>query len=106
MITRLFVLTAKRAENTARHAKSYLHGLLSETQRKNSESIIDALGDTQSQDLKNFIAASNWNHADINNHVARQASARIGNHRETTLTLDGSGFTKKRQVFRWCRPPT
>ncbi len=95
MITHLFAPTTKRAENTARHAKSYIHGLLSETPRKNSETIADALGDTQSQDLQNFIADSRWNHADINAYVARQANARIGNHRETMLALDESGFTKK-----------
>ena len=95
MITHIFAPTAKRAENTAKHAKNYLHGLLSETPRKNSETIADALGDTQSQDLQNFISDSRWNHADINAYVARKTNERIGDHRETMLAIDESGFTKK-----------
>ncbi len=97
MITHLFAPTAKRAENTARHAGKYLRGLLSETPRKNSETIADALEGTQAQDLQNFIADSGWKHADIFAYVAQQANARIGGHRETMLAIDESGFTKKGQ---------
>ena len=95
MITHLFAPTKKRAENNAVHAKTYLQGLLSETLRKNSEAIADAAQDTQSQDLQNFMTGSQWEYADVFEHVAHQANQRIGSHPDTMLTVDESGFTKK-----------
>jgi len=95
MITHLFAPTPKRAENNAVHAKTYLHGLLSETPRKNSEAIADAVKDTQSQDLQNFMTGSQWEYADVFAHAAKQANQRIGNHHDTMLAIDESGFTKK-----------
>ena len=95
MITHLFAKTRKRAENNSKHAKNYIHGLLSETSRKNSEAIADALEDTQEQDLQNFISDSSWDHSDVFAHVAREANRRIGDHRETMLAVDESCFTKK-----------
>lgn len=95
MITHLFAPTKKRAENNAVHAKTYLNGLLSETLRKNSEAIADAATDTQAQDLQNFMTGSQWEHADVFQYVARAANQRIGNHPDTMLAIDESGFTKK-----------
>jgi SRSO17 transposase len=95
MITHLFAPTQKRAENNAIHAKKYLHGLLSETPRKNSEAIADAVKDTQSQDIQNFMTGSQWEYADVFAHAAKQANQRLGNHHETMLAIDESGFTKK-----------
>jgi SRSO17 transposase len=95
MITHLFAPTKKRAENNAVHAKTYLHGLLSETPRKNSEAIADAVKDTQYEDLQNFMTGSQWEYADVFAHVAKQANQRIGNHRDTMLAIDESGFSKK-----------
>jgi SRSO17 transposase len=95
MITHLFAPTRKRAENNAVHARTYLHGLLSETPRKNSEAIADAVKDTQSQDIQNFMTGSQWDYADAFAHVAKQANQRIGNHPDTMLAIDESGFTKK-----------
>jgi SRSO17 transposase len=95
MITDLFAKTRKRAENNAKHAKDYIHGLLSETPRKNSEAIADALQGTQEQDLQNFISDSSWDHTDVFAHVAREANRRIGGQPETMLAVDESCFTKK-----------
>lgn len=95
MIAHLFAPTKKRAENNAVHAKTYLQGLLSETLRKNSEAIADAAQDTQSQDLQNFMTGSQWEHEDLFEHIAIQANQRIGNHPETMLAIDESGFSKK-----------
>ena len=97
MITHLFAPTKKRAENNAVHAKTYLHGLLSETPRKNSEAIADAVKDTQSQDLQNFMTGSQWDYAAVFAHAAKQANQRIGNHPDTMLAIDESGFSKKGQ---------
>lgn len=95
MITHLFAPTRKRAENNAVHAKTYLQGLLSETPRKNSEAIADAAKGTQSQDLQNFMTGSQWESDDVFAHVAEQANRRIGNHPDTMLAIDESGFSKK-----------
>ena len=95
MITHLFAPTQKRAENNAVYAKTYLHGLLSETPRKNSEAIADAVNDTQSQDLQNFMTGSQWEYSDVFAHAAMQANKRIGNHPDTMLAIDESCFTKK-----------
>ncbi|MCX6872585.1 MAG: transposase, partial [Verrucomicrobia bacterium] len=95
MITHLFAPTKKRAENNAVHARTYLQGLLSETPRKNSEAIADAANDTEAQDLQNFMTGSQWKYEDVLAHAARQANQRIGNHPDTMLAIDESGFTKK-----------
>lgn len=96
MITHLFAPTKKRAEKNAKHARTYLHGLLSETERKNSEAIADAAGgNTQSQDLQNFIADSQWDENAVFAHVAAQANARLGNHPDSMLAVDESSFSKK-----------
>ena len=97
MITHLFAPTKKRAENNAVHAKTYLHGLLSETPRKNSEAIADVVDDTEAQDIQNFMTGSQWESADVFAHAAKQANQRIGNHPDTMLAIDESGFTKKGQ---------
>ena len=95
MITHLFAPTKKRAENNVVHAKTYLHGLLSETPRKNSEAIADVADDTQAQDIQNFMTGSRWKYDDVFAHVASKANQRIGNHPDTMLAIDESGFTKK-----------
>jgi SRSO17 transposase len=95
MLTHLFSSTSKRAETNSTHAKNYLRGLLSETQRKNSEAIADGIDGANVQDLQNFIADSKWDDAGVFAHVARQVNERIGNHRNAMLTLDESGFSKK-----------
>ena len=95
MITHLFAPTKKRAENNAVHAKTYLRGLLSETPRKNSEAIADAADDTEAQDIQNFMTGSHWQYDDVFAHAAKQANQRIGNHPDTMLAIDESGFTKK-----------
>ena len=96
MITHLFAPTRKRAENNAQHARTYLHGLLSETERKNSEAIADAAGSNiQSQDLQNFIADSQWSEDGVFAHVATQANRRLGNHPNSMLAVDESSFSKK-----------
>ena len=95
MITHLFAATRKRAENNAQHARTYLHGLLSETPRKNSEATADAAGNTESQDLQNFIADSQWEDASVFRYAARRANERLGDHPDAMLALDESAFTKK-----------
>lgn len=95
MITHLFAPTKKRAENNAVHAKTYLEGLLSETPRKNSEAIADAAKDSEPQDLQNFMTGSQWEYDDVFAFVAQQVNQRIGNHPNTMLAIDESGFTKK-----------
>lgn len=95
MITYLFAPTKKRAENNAVHAKTYLEGLLSEAPRKNSEAIADIAKDTESQDLQNFMTGSQWEYDDVFSFVAKQVNQRIGNHPNTMLAIDESGFTKK-----------
>lgn len=97
MLTHLFSSTAKRAEMNSAHARNYLHGLLSETQRKNSEAIADAIDGANVQDLQNFIADSKWDDPAVFAYVARRVNERIGGHRNTMLTLDESGFSKKGQ---------
>ena len=94
MITHLFAPTKKRAENNAQHARTYLHGLLSETERKNSEAIADAAGSNiQSQDLQNFIADSQWSEDGVFAYVATQANRRLGNHPVTDVLSASSEIT-------------
>jgi len=41
------------------------------------------------------MTGSQWDYADAFAHVAKQANQRIGNHPDTMLAIDESGFTKK-----------
>ena len=95
MITHLFAPTKKRAENNAQHARTYLEGLLSETPRKNSEAIADAAGNTEPQNLQNFVADSQWEEAEVFRYAAKRANERLGNHPDAMLTADESAYTKK-----------
>jgi SRSO17 transposase len=95
MITHLFATTKKRAENNAQHARTYIHGLLSETPRKNAEAIADAAGNTESQDLQNFLADSQWEETEVFRYAAQRANERLGNHPDAMLALDESCFSKK-----------
>ena len=58
-----FLKHGERAELNSSHARNYLRGLLSETQRKNSETIADGIDGANVQDLQNFIADSKWDDA-------------------------------------------
>src|SRR5436305_1004760 len=95
MITGIFASTKKRSEQLAGHACDYLKGLLSELPRKNMERMGEAMRDVSHEDLQHFISGSRWEHARVFAWIARRASARLGQHRDSMLLVDESCFAKK-----------
>ncbi len=76
-------------------ARLYLQGLLTDVNRKNMEVIDGHLGADQYESLQQFISGSPWSSAALLDKVARRASDRLGDHRDTTLLIDESGHSKK-----------
>ena len=95
MITHLFAPTARRSEKHAANAAHYLRGLLSEIPRKNVERMAEAMEESSLQNLHNFIAEADWDHAALLTWAAQRANQRLGGHRDSMLILDESAFGKK-----------
>jgi SRSO17 transposase len=75
------------------HAKMFVSGLVSDVDRKNTESIAYR-HDQDRKDLQHFVGESNWDHEPLMMELARQIGSQLG-HPDGVLVFDPSGFPKK-----------
>jgi SRSO17 transposase len=80
---------------SSEQAKLYLQGLLTDAGRKNMEVIDGHLGAGQYESLQQFVSGSPWSAGKLLEAVSMRASQRLGDHRDTTLSIDESAHTKK-----------
>lgn len=84
-------LLARREQ--AEHAVDFVSGLLSDLQRKNTESIAYR-HDQGRKELQHFIGQSQWDHQPLLVELSRQVGQELGRP-EGVLVFDPSGFAKK-----------
>jgi SRSO17 transposase len=75
------------------HALDFVSGLLSDVQRKNTESIAYR-HDQERKDLQHFIGQSQWDHGPLLLELARQVGQELG-RADGVLVFDPSSFPKK-----------
>lgn len=86
-----FVTCLDRREQRE-HAQTYFSGLLSDLQRKNTESIAYR-NDQERRGLQRFIGESPWDHNPLLSELARQVGKEIG-QTDGVIVFDPSGFKK------------
>lgn len=77
------------------HARCYLGGILSRSERKNIECIQACVKDANYQAMQQMITDSPWSHQALMDQVAAVAGEALGGHSQSALYLDESGFAKK-----------
>lgn len=87
------------------HAVDFVSGLLSDVDRKNTESIAYRHGQDR-EELQHFIGQSNWDHRPLIGELARQVGRKLGRP-DAVLVFDPSGFPKKGKesvgvARQWC----
>jgi len=75
------------------HAMTLVSGLVSDLDRKNTESIAYR-HDQDRKDLQHFVGESNWDHEPLVMELARQVGEQLG-RADGVLVFDPSGFPKK-----------
>ncbi len=75
------------------HAQTYLEGLMSDLDQKNSESIAYR-HDQDRQGLQHFIGSSLWDHRPLIQELVRQIAADLG-EADGVIVFDPSGFPKQ-----------
>jgi SRSO17 transposase len=89
---RPFVACLARREQRD-HAKTYLAGLASDLERKNTESIAYR-HDAERHGLQHFVGSSTWDHRPLLRELAGQVGRAIGTP-DGVIVFDPSGFPKK-----------
>jgi SRSO17 transposase len=75
------------------HAQTYLTGLVSDLQRKNTEAIAYH-HDQERHGLQHFVGSSTWDHRPLIHELAYQVGRELGSP-EGVIVFDPSGFPKK-----------
>jgi SRSO17 transposase len=78
------------------HARTYLGGLVSDLERKNTEAIAHR-HDQERHGLQHFVGSSTWDHRPLIRELARQVGSELGTP-EGVIVFDPSGFAKKGTV--------
>lgn len=86
-------VTALQRQEQRDHTQVYLQGLLSDLQRKNTESIAYRY-DQDRRALQNFLGASPWDPVPLLDELNRQVADTLAED-DAVLVLDPSGFPKK-----------
>ena len=76
-----------------RHALDFVSGLISDVDRKNTESIAYR-HDQEREELQHFVGQSNWDHQPLILELAGQVGQQLGGP-DAVLVFDPSGFPKK-----------
>ena len=84
-----------QGRNRTDHARQYLSGLLGDIRRKNIERIGEKVADVSYQSVHNFVSESNWDYRALNNQVAKDANAFLGDRDQSMLLIDETSFLKK-----------
>lgn len=87
-----FVASLASPESQA-HGRTYVAGLLSDVERKNTESIAYR-HDLDRQVLQRFIGYSSWDHRPLLDELTRQVAAELG-EADAVIVFDPSGFPKR-----------
>ena len=82
-------------KDQAFNAYAYLKGLTTHNLDKNMERMVEVDADVNLDSLQHFITDSPWSHREVMNHVAQDASQRIGHQHAAGLIIDESGIVKK-----------
>lgn len=87
------------------HGRTYLSGLLSDLDRKNTESIAYR-HDIDRQVLQRFIGYMSWDHGPLLHELTRQVAGELG-EADAVIVFDPSGFAKKGSASvgvqrQWC----
>jgi SRSO17 transposase len=82
-----------RAELRAR-VQSYLHGLLSGVERKNSWQLAELAGDTTPYGLQHLLGRANWDAGELREDLREYVLEHLGEE-EAVLVVDETGFLKK-----------
>ena len=99
-----FVGCLRRPEQRV-HAQTYLHGLLSDLERKNAESIAYR-HDEERQGLQAFIGTAPWDHHPLIDELGGQVGRELGEE-DGVIVFDPSAFPKKGRhsvgvARQWC----
>lgn len=99
-----FVAGLRRPEQRA-HAQTYIHGLLSDLDRKNAESIAYR-HDEERQGLQTFIGTAPWDPQPLVDELVSQVSRQLGEE-DGVIVFDPSAFPKKGHhsvgvARQWC----
>jgi SRSO17 transposase len=86
-------LTSLPSPESKAHLHTYVSGLLSDVQRKNTESIAYR-HDLDRQVLQRFIGYMEWDHKPLLDELTRQVAAEIG-AADAVIVFDPSGFPKR-----------
>jgi SRSO17 transposase len=84
-----------QGRNSVDHARHYLTGLMGTQRSKNIETFENDVVGSDYQGMEQFISSSPWDHRNLLDDVARDASEAIGDDHETGLFLDETSFLKK-----------
>ena len=86
-------LTSLPSIESKAHGHTYMSGLLSDVERKNTESIAYR-HDLDRQVLQRFIGYMEWDHKPLLDELTRQVAAEIG-AADAVIVFDPSGFPKR-----------
>ena len=84
-----------RGKDVNDHARNYLSGLLSTSNRKNIECIGADIPKSNYQGMQQMISDSPWSHTQLMDQVSKDAQQLLGGHRDSALYVDESSFAKK-----------
>ena len=84
-----------KTKNGSAHARHYLAGLLSRTQRKNMERFSEGIPEADYQGLQQFLSDSPWAFAPLWSWTRREAARLLGEKGRPHLLIDESAFAKK-----------
>jgi SRSO17 transposase len=84
--------------DASHHARRYLSGLVSGSDRKNMSRMDEHLAPDKESDyeaMQHFISSSPWEEGKVWDFTAKQANQRLGNRPDSCLIIDESAFSKK-----------
>lgn len=84
-----------QGRNSVEHARHYLAGLLGTQKNKNIETFENDIPKSSYQGMEQFISSSPWDHRELMNDVAKDASQTLGDDLEAGLMIDETSFLKK-----------
>jgi SRSO17 transposase len=96
----------QRTRTVETAAQQYVQGLI-QAETKNMERMEEVVPATDHQVLHHMLSESAWSERAVLDQIAQEASQRLGNDEDTSLTIDESGVPKKGRhsvgvARQWC----